>query len=137
MKATKPICRFCGSDDGFDQYGEVRADAWRKVKAVERASDGKLTVSYERFDSERVGSFISEHDFDAVGFRCIECQREERKLEDLIGDPVNFSPGALVVCPDGFKGVIATVDFERRRLTVEGWHEEFMFADVDLVGVAA
>jgi hypothetical protein len=44
-----------------------------------------------------------------------------------------FEPGGLVMCPDGFKGVIATVDFERRRLTVENWHEEFKFAEVDVM----
>lgn len=130
----KPLCRFCGSDKGFDQYGEVRATTTRRVRAMERVENGKLKATYDQFDAL---GYINEREFDPVGFRCVECDREEYRLEDLVGDPVMFSPGARVVCPDGFKGVIATVDFERRRLTVEGWHEEFKFAEVDVVAVAA
>jgi hypothetical protein len=133
---VKPICRFCGSDEGFDQYGEVRVDAWRKVQSITRGEGGEITATFARVESEG-GRRFGERDFDPTSYSCIACKREEHRLEDLIGDPVAFAPGAMVICPDGLKGVVETVDFERRRLTVEGWHEEFKFAEVDALRVAA
>lgn len=132
MTATlKPICRFCGSDQGFDQMGRVETSAWRKIESVARREDGKLDVRHGSVETERYGSYY-DRDFDADSYRCIECGREERKLEDLIGDPVMFEPGARVRCPDGLLGTVATVDFQRRTLTVENWHEEFKFSEVDV-----
>lgn len=128
---AKPICKFCGSGRGFDQMGTVRADAWRVVESITRGGDGKITAKMGEVETET--TFYSDYDFEVDCYRCPECEREEVKLEDLVGDPVIFEPGALVVCPDGFKGVIATVDFERRRLTVENWHEDFKFSEVSVM----
>lgn len=130
MREIQPICRFCGSDEGFDQYGEVRVDAWRKVNTITRGEDGKLTATFNRVEAEG-GSYFHERDFDATTFVCIACKREEHRLEGLIGDLIAFEPGAIVICPDGFRGRVETVDLERRRLTVEGWHEEFPFSVVE------
>lgn len=135
MSEFRPPCRYCGAEEGFDQYGEVRVDAWRKVKLATRGENGKLTVEFERIESDG-GSHFSAHDFDPTTFCCIACKREEPRLEDLIGEPVGFEVGAIVICPDGLRGTIATVDSEARTLTVEGWHETFKFGDVDLLKVA-
>jgi hypothetical protein len=131
-----PVCRFCGSDKGIDQMGYVRTSAWRKIQSVERGDDGKTTAKYGSIETERWGSYYGQ-DFDPDSFRCTECEAERATLDALIGDPAIFSPGALVVCPDGFRGTVDTVDFNARRLTVEGWHEEFKFGEVTVMGTAA
>lgn len=123
------ICRFCNAENSIDETGHVRADAWRKVESVTRDGDGKLTPKLGHVEND----YPDSHDFDRDGYRCCECQREESRLADIVGAPVVFEPGARVICPDGFRGVIATVDLERRRLTVEGWHEEFKFSEVEAV----
>jgi hypothetical protein len=126
-------CRFCNAENSIDQMGTVRADAWRKVESASR-SGGKLVPKVGRVEHDHP----NDRTFDIEGYRCCECEREEGRLEDLVGDLVVFEPGARVICPDGFRGVIATVDLERRTLTVEGWHETFKFAEVSpLIGVTA
>ena len=133
---AKPICRFCGSDRGFDQLGTVRTEAWRKVESVSRDENGKVTPRYGEVETDSFGLDF-DCDFDGDCFRCIECQREESKLESLVGEPVMFESGATVVCPDGLRGVVEHVDFERRRLTVQHWHEEFKFSEVTALAVTA
>jgi hypothetical protein len=127
-------CRFCNAENSIDQMGDVRVSAWRKVESVTADPGGKLTPKVGHVEHD----YADDHDFDADGYRCCECQREERRLEDLVGDPIVFEPGARVICPDGFRGVIATVDLERRTLTVDGWHETFKFSEVSaLIPVTA
>lgn len=130
---VKPTCKFCGSDKGFRELGTVRVDASRKLRSLKRDDAGKVTATWDYVDSEH----DIDDDFEPDCVTCIECDREEARIEDLIGDPVMFEPGALVVCPDGLRGTVAHVDFERRRLTVQNWHEEFKFAEVTALAVAA
>lgn len=121
------FCRFCNAENSIDEIGRVSAGAWRKVESVSRGEDGKLKPALGHVEHD----YPDTHDFDRDGYRCSECQREENRLEDLVGDPLALAPGALVICPDGFRGTVATIDEVARTLTVEGWHEVFKFSEVD------
>jgi hypothetical protein len=121
-------CKFCGSDKGFREVGFARCEASRTSYSVAREAGGKVKVSWDPVD---VDDFDS--DFEPDGVACRECGREEARIEDLVGAPVNLEPGARVVCPDGLRATVATVDATACRLTVEGWHEEFAFSEVTAV----
>jgi hypothetical protein len=126
-------CRFCNAENSVDEIGRVEVSAWRKVESITRVG-GKLTPKVGHVEHDHADS----HGFDIDCYRCCECEREEHRLGDLVGDSLVFEPGARVICPDGFRGVIATVDHARRTLTVEGWHETFKFSEIDaLIPVAA
>lgn len=126
------VCKFCGSDKGFREYGTVRVEASRTLRSAVRGPDGKLKPEWDFTDDEPA----YDDDFEPDGVKCRECDREEARLEDLVGAPVMFEPGARVVCPDGLKGTVEHVDFDARRLRVEGWHEEFKFSEVTALGAA-
>lgn len=120
-------CSRCDAEDSFYEEGEVTVDASRDIK-VSRARDGSLAIV--------TGSVETEHatasDFGADGYACSNCGARDRTLEELVRDNFHMVPGQLVVLPDGLKGVVAEVDDTARTVTVEGWHEEFKWAEVQL-----
>lgn len=119
-------CKYCASDRGFEEVGEVTCAATRELR-LSRAEDGTLAV---RGGSVDVDSFYAD-DIDVDSVRCRECGAEASIVEELIGPPTGFAAGTVVRCPDGLRGTVAEVDMERRLLRVEGWHEWFEFAEVE------
>lgn len=126
-----PRCKFCGSDR-FREYGRVECSGSRESRSVGRDALGKLKIEW---------GFVDAEDFDAElepdGVECRNCGADAAKVEDLVDGRFGFEPGERVVCPDGFKAIVAAVDLEAGRLTVEGWHEEFKFAEVSALVPAA
>lgn len=119
-------CKYCGSDRGFREFGEVRATVHRDSTRV-RLADGKVRATWDSLDT-----FDADFDmaFDPNYVVCRNCDAEEASIEDLLGEPVVFEPGERVVLPDGFLATVATVDEESRTLTVVNWHETFKFGEV-------
>jgi hypothetical protein len=52
-------------------------------------------------------------------------------VDDSERSDSEYAVGDVVKCPDGFRGVVATVDLEAETLTIEGWHERFSFDEVE------
>lgn len=127
-------CKYCGSDKGFRQHGYCKVDASRASRAAELHRDGSVSVNWERAETE---GFLSDFDFESDVVTCRNCDAEGAGIEDIAGPLITYEPGDRVVCPDGFRAIVATVDVVARTLTVEGWHETFKFADVELMKVFA
>jgi hypothetical protein len=124
------VCKHCGSDRGFDQHGSVECGAYRSARSAAFV-DGKLTVSWGSVD---VDTFDAD-DLDPDYVRCVECNQDATRLEDLLVTRVSRE----VVCHCGHmlhrheeqpfdrkrhtRGLVACADCECEDFEAEAPHE--------------
>lgn len=123
----KVVCNRCNSDRGFAEYGSVLVEASRDVDVWRRA-DGCLEVSSDSYIDVESAGHPSEFEHDE--YRCLNCSARAGRIEDLIRDDFRLEAGDAVYCPDGMRGVIASVDLDACTVTVRGWHETFEFSEI-------
>lgn len=120
-------CSRCDTEGAFYEDGEVTVGATRDIK-VSRARDGSLVIETGSVSSDMaLGT-----DFEGHMYCCGHCQASAPKLEDLVRDDFRIEPGQAIYLPDGLRGIVAVVDERARTVTVEGWHEEFKWGEVQL-----
>jgi DUF2075 family protein len=126
-------CKHCGSAKGFREYGyvEIRAEASRTSRAIKN-EDGKIEVKWSQVDADHIDTWDLDLD-EITHVACRNCEVEEDYVENLIGTPISFDPGDVVICPDGLQATVATVNHEAKELTVESWHETFKFSEVEAI----
>jgi hypothetical protein len=126
----KIVCKHCGSERievEFTAQGTGSA-----IFAVQRGGEVYLAeVEDHSFD----------HHQETDMFICRGCGKSSHRASDLVqatpAGAEHLKPGDIVFLPDGFKGVVATVDYEDYTFTAEGWHETFEFHEAQLIDPAA
>lgn len=117
MSDPEMVCAKCGGDR---INVEFTATGYGKVE-IGVDSKGKPYVDHV-YDRDYL-------DEDHESFSCADCKATWTRLADGLKPKqqagINLHPGDRVFLPDGFKGVVATVDTESNTFTVEGWHETF------------
>lgn len=131
---TEYVCAKCGGEDivvTFTAYGSGRAEI-----AVDNKGRAYVDHVYDKdYD-----------DFEHEQFSCGDCKARWYPLEKGLAPAhvagIDVKPGDLVILPDGFKAVVATVDTEENTFTVRNWHETFKAGEATLLkpqaeGIAA
>ena len=120
-------CKYCGSTRGFREVGVTHCSASRVSRTAIRGPDGRCTVAWNSVD---VDSLYADDDLDIDYVECLDCEASAGSIDKITGPLPVFETGDAVRCPDGFRGIVAAVDTDRRRITVYGWHETFAFHEV-------